>query len=76
MSAKQSRTLKIEAVGDFAAGKTRPKIRLTGLWLERAGFVAGHNVEVRLSSFGEIILQFKRVSTFEQNRKLGQKQIV
>ena len=31
------RTLKIEADGDFWKGVTKPKIRLMGRWLERAG---------------------------------------
>ena len=43
-----TRILKIEAEGDFFRRKVRPKIRLTGQWLERAGFKPGHRVEVRL----------------------------
>ncbi len=52
------RTLKIEATGDFAAGKVTPKIRLTGQWLERAGFKPGHRVEVRLDELGKLTLSF------------------
>ena len=37
-----TRTLKIEATGDFAARKITPKIRLAGRWLEQAGFKPGH----------------------------------
>ena len=40
------RTLKIEADGDFWRGLVRPKIRLIGRWLERAGFRPGNRVVV------------------------------
>jgi hypothetical protein len=40
------RTLKIEAEGDQWKGLIKPKIRLVGRWLERAGFRPGHRVEV------------------------------
>lgn len=40
------RTLKIETVGDFWRGLIKPKIRLTGHWLERAGFNPGSRVQV------------------------------
>ncbi len=53
-----TRTLKIEATGDFAAGKVTPKIRLTGQWLERAGFKPGHRVEVRSDQPGKLTLCF------------------
>ena len=53
-----TRTLKIEAAGDFALGKVQPKIRLTGRWLERAGFKPGHRVEVRLLEPGTLALHF------------------
>jgi len=53
------RTLKIEAIGDFAAGKTRPMIRLNGNWLKRAGFKPGHRVEIFHSNPGELLLQFR-----------------
>ena len=52
------RTLKIEATGDFAARKIVPKIRLTGQWLERAGFKPGHRVEIRLDEPGKLTLCF------------------
>src|ERR1700683_3798765 len=41
-----ARTLKIEAEGDFWKGLTKPKIRLMGRWLERAGFRPGNRVHV------------------------------
>ena len=40
------RQLTIEAVGDFWKGLILPKIRLTGRWLERAGFNPGSHVHV------------------------------
>ena len=53
------RTLKIEAVGDFACRRIKPQIRLAGNWLEQAGFKPGHRVEISLSKPGELSLQFK-----------------
>ena len=58
MNAK-TRSLKIEAVGDFAYRRIRPRIRLRGLWLENAGFKPGHRVEVASTKPGELSLQFK-----------------
>ena len=40
------RTLKIEEEGDFAANRIKPKIRLMGRWLEKAGFRPGGRVHV------------------------------
>jgi hypothetical protein len=55
-----SRTLKIEETGDFFRRKVRPKIRLTGRWLERAGFKHGHRVNVELTGDGVLTLRFVR----------------
>ncbi len=41
-----TRLLKIEADGDPWKGILKPKIRLLGRWLERAGFPPGHHVHV------------------------------
>ena len=41
-----SRKLKIEATGDFFARKVKPRIRLTGYWLTKAGFPPGEFVEI------------------------------
>ena len=60
------RNLKIEAAGDFALGKIQPKIRLTGRWLERAGFKPGHRVEVRLVEPGTLALQFVEASQTDE----------
>ena len=53
----QVRRLKIETEGDFWKGLTRPKIRLTGRWLERAGFRPGHHVHVACVAPGVIELR-------------------
>ena len=45
------RSLKIEAVGDFARRKIKPRIRLSGYWLERAGFKPGHRAIIQASIF-------------------------
>ncbi len=50
------RTLKIEADGDFWKGVTKPKIRLMGRWLERAGFSPGNRVHVTCVAPGVIEL--------------------
>lgn len=51
------RRLKIEIEGDFWKGLTKPKIRLIGRWLERAGFRPGHHVHVACVSPGVIELR-------------------
>jgi hypothetical protein len=53
----KTRNLKIEATGDFCYGKIKPKIRLTGHWLERAGFKPGHRVAVQISEPGILTLR-------------------
>lgn len=54
---RSSRTLKIEADGDRWKGLLKPKIRLTGRWLEQAGFSPGRHVEVTCLSPGVIQLR-------------------
>jgi hypothetical protein len=51
------RALKIEASGDFWKGLTKPKIRLMGHWLERAGFKPGNRVHVTYVAPGVIELR-------------------
>jgi hypothetical protein len=53
-----TRSLAIEAIGDSWQGKIRPRIRIGGEWLERAGFLPGHRVEVRLDQPGTLTLRF------------------
>lgn len=51
------RTLKIEADGDAWKGLIKPKIRLMGRWLERAGFRPGNRVHVTCVAPGVIELR-------------------
>jgi hypothetical protein len=51
------RTLKIEADGDAWKGVIKPKIRLTGRWLERAGFKPDTHVRVQCLAPGVIELR-------------------
>ena len=57
------RTLKIEADGDAWKGLIKPKIRLSGRWLERAGFNPGRRVEVTCVAPGLIELRSRDGST-------------
>jgi hypothetical protein len=54
----RARSIKIETTGDFWLGKIKPRIRLTGRWLARAGFKPGHRVEVRSEKPGTLTLRF------------------
>jgi hypothetical protein len=54
---KSVRTLKIEADGDPWKGAIRPKIRLSGQWLEQAGFRPGSRVQVLCINPGVIELR-------------------
>ena len=51
------RRLQIEAVGDFWKGFTKPRIRLMGRWLERAGFTPGQHVHVTCVAPGVLELR-------------------
>ena len=51
------RTLKIEVDGDNWKKAIKPKIRLTGHWLERAGFKPDTHVHVRCVAPGVIELR-------------------
>ncbi len=51
------RNLKIEAEGDSWRGLFKPKIRLMGRWLERAGFKPGTHVQVTQIAPGIIELR-------------------
>jgi hypothetical protein len=58
----KTRNLKIEATGDFALGKVKPKIRLTGHWLEHAGFWPGQRVTVQIVEPGILVLRLLGLS--------------
>lgn len=51
------RLLKIEEDGDYFLGRIKPKIRLRGCWLERAGFKPGTRVSVTCVAPGIIELR-------------------
>lgn len=55
-----TRSLKIEDVGDFFRRKTHPKIRLEGKWLANLGFPAGGRVLVVPTAPGELTLRAER----------------
>lgn len=60
------RQLKIEADGDIWKGLIKPKIRLRGHWLERAGFRPGHCVHVTCVAPGVIELRSLAASTVNE----------
>lgn len=51
------RTFKIEEHGNHFRGRIKPKIRLMGHWLERAGFKPGTRVSVKCLGSGIIELR-------------------
>jgi Toxin SymE, type I toxin-antitoxin system len=55
--AMRPRVLKIEESGDVFRRKVHPKIRLSGRWLERAGFKPGHRVRVEWIESGVLTLR-------------------
>jgi hypothetical protein len=55
---RQSRSLKVEATGDFWRGKIKPRIRIAGKWLEKAGFKPGHRVQILVEQPGSLTLRF------------------
>jgi hypothetical protein len=61
-----SRVLKIEEDGDFWRGNVKPKIRIKGRWLERAGFKAGAHVSVTCVAAGVIELRSPQVSILNE----------
>lgn len=73
------RVLKIEADGDTWKSLIKPKIRLMGRWLERAGFSPGSHVHVTCVAPGVIELrssdslavnETKQASTEQPKRSL------
>jgi len=66
-SDRRFRSLKVEAVGDFARRKVIPRIRIAGQWLEQAGFKPGHRVQVSIEQSGNLSLRF-----LEQAKEAGQ----
>ncbi len=56
------RILTIEETGDYYASTVRPRIRLSGQWLERAGFKPGHRVQVEWIEDVVLSLRFVEVA--------------
>jgi hypothetical protein len=57
-SDRKNRSLRVEAVGDFFRGEIIPRIRISGRWLQRAGFKPGHRVQLVIEGPGAISLRF------------------
>jgi hypothetical protein len=62
------RKLKIEADGDFWKGLMKPKIRLMGRWLARAGFQPGNRVHVTCVAPGVIELRSLEVAMVNKTK--------
>ncbi len=67
------RTLKIEEDGDFWKGLIKPKIRLTGRWLEQAGFRPGNRVRVVCVAPGVIELRSPDAMTVIETKQPSSK---
>ena len=50
------RILKVEHVGDFNLKRTFPRIRLQGKWLQQAGMIPNHHVQVSCPKQGVLIM--------------------
>jgi hypothetical protein len=68
------RKLKIEAEGDSWKSLVKPKIRLMGRWLERAGFAPGHRVQVTSVAPGVIELRSPDASTVNEMKQAPSEQ--
>ena len=62
----KTRTLKIEEDGDRWKRRMKPKIRLGGKWLERAGFKPGSFVTVTQVADGILELRCERNSELDE----------
>ena len=51
------RKLKVEEVGDFYRKRTKPRIRLKGLWLMKAGILPNNHVVIENPEPGVLVLQ-------------------
>ena len=60
--AMRPRIPKVEETGDFYASKVKSRIRLSGRWLERAGFKPGHRVQVDWIKDGVLSLRFIEIA--------------
>ena len=51
------RKLKVEEVGDFWRKNTKPRIRLSGKWMMKAGILPNNYVKVSNPQPGMLVLQ-------------------
>ena len=51
------RILKVSEVGDFWRRKTKPQLRLEGIWLAKAGISANHHVAIDNPHPGILIIR-------------------
>ena len=58
----------------FGTPSIKPKIRITGQWLERAGFNPGSHVQVTCLAPGVIELRSPDASTVDGTKQLSQEQ--
>ena len=49
--------MKVSETGDFWAKNTKPQIRLVGKWLEKAGILPNHHVQVENPQPGVLVLR-------------------
>jgi len=73
-SSQAVRTLQIEAAGDPWLGRIKPKIRLMGCWLERAGFAPGDRVQVMCIGPGVIELRLQDTKMVNEVKQPALKQ--
>ena len=65
------RTLKIEEDGDSWKGVIKPKIRLMGRWLERAGFKPGTRVHITCVAPGIIELRSPDAMMLNESKRVS-----
>ncbi len=49
--------LKVAEVGDFWRKKTKPQLRLEGIWLAKAGITANHHVSIENPYPGLLVIR-------------------
>ena len=57
MTHPKHRVLKVAEVGDHWKKQTKPQIRLVGKWLEKAGILPHHHVQVENPRPGLLIIR-------------------
>ncbi len=57
---KKARRLKVEEVGDFYRHRTRPFLRLSGLWLKDAGIMPKAYVQITNPEPGVLVITLEQ----------------